>query len=217
MSYYDKDSIDVPAKGSAETDWLSATFSATVVCPGKTGPEAKGKLAPITERIIAAIHEHADKAGIDTTRLQTTLNVGIRSNRHTGEFEGYNATYTIRFTAKNVAAAPEVHDALTSIESVQAETPKYNLNETTDVHVKAFSDALGKAKAKFEGQLRATGGSPDDWYLKSWTIQDEEHRGKTLSYNHDGAQAKPIGLKPGKALLDLKVTFIWAQKKPQAN
>jgi uncharacterized protein YggE len=202
MGYYGTETIDVHTQGSAETDWLSATYSASVVCSGKTGPEAKTKLAPITEKILEAVRSKADAAGIDLGRLQTTLNVSIRNNRQTGEFEGYNATYTIKFNGKSVAAAPEVHDALTSIESVMADTPKYNLNETNEAHGQAFKEAYDKAKLKFETQCKATGLDSTEWGLKSWDIQDEEHRGKTLGYNTDGNAPKAIGLKPGRALIE---------------
>ncbi len=215
--YYGEEVIQVHARGSAETKFVSATFNAVVVTPGKTGPEAKEKARPIIDQILAAIRKNADDGGIDLSRLQTTFGVAIKRNRNTGDFDGYECTYTIKFTGKNVAAAPAVHDALTSIGSVQADTPKYNLNESADVHARAFQDAVTKAKAKFEGQCKALGHTVDDYGVKSWTIQDEEHRGKTLSYNVDGAKPTPVGLEPGKAMLDLKVTFAFALKKPAAN
>lgn len=217
MSYYGSEVISVSGRGSAETAWLSATFTATVVTPGKTGPEAKEKARPIIDKILAAVRTNAKDGGIDTSRLQTTFNVSVHRNRATAEFDGYECTYTIKFTGTNVAAAPAVHDALTSIESVQSDTPKYNLDASTDVHATAFAAAVTQAKDKFAKQCKALGIDPADFEVKSWSPEDEEHRGKTLSYNTDGNSPKPIGLEPGKAQLDLKVNLVFVRRKPAAN
>jgi uncharacterized protein YggE len=210
---YDNATIAATAKGIAETTFESATFKATVVMEGKTGPAAKDKILPIIDKLKHTVMEHAEKAGIDTTRLKTTMAVDVNHNRNTGEFQNYKATYTIAFTGKNVVAAPAVHDSLTSIEGVQSPTPIYNLNESSDVHTRAFSDAAGKARVKFENQCKALGLEPSDYEIHSWTIRDEEHRGKMLSFT-EGAVAKPIGLEPGKASLEVHVNLNFARKKP---
>ncbi len=218
MYYGDNiDTIQVHTRGSVETEFISATFTAAVITPGKSGPEAKEKARPIIDQILTSIRKNAVEGGIDLSRLQTTFRVSVHHNRNTGEFDGYEATYTIKFTGKNVAAAPAIHDALTSIVSVQADTPKYNLNDSADIHARAFQDASDKAKVKFNLQCKALGHNPADYGIRSWSIQDEEPRGKTLSINVDGSAPKPVGLEPGKAQLDIKVTFIYGLKPPTAN
>ncbi len=214
--YYGDSTISVNVKGSTETEFTSATFNASVTGYGKTGPEAKEKVFPVIEKLKKTILSHAEPAGIDTTRLKTTFDVLVDNDRATGAFVGYKAVYTIKFTGKNVTAAPAVHDALTSIESVQAQTPVYNLDDSAEVHGRAFNDAAAKAKTKFIYQCKALNLDPNHYVVKSWSIIDEEPRGKTLSFS-EGAAAKPIGLEPGKASLDIRVTINYASDKPKAN
>ena len=42
-------------------------------------------------------------------------------------------------------------------------------------------------------------------------IREEQPHGKSLSFR-EGAKAKPVGLEPGKATLDMNVTFSYARK-----
>jgi uncharacterized protein YggE len=216
MGYYgDSDVIAVGAKGTCETEFTSATYRATVTTSAKTGPEAKEKARPIIEKIRQVVLAHADKAGIDTQRLKTQFSVDVEKNRNTGDFVGYQANYSASFTGKSVKAAPEVHDALTSIEGVQAPTPVYNVNEAQEVQAKAFADAVGKAQAKFAGQCVALGYSPDDYEVHSWSIQEEQPRGKTLSFSVNAADhVKPVGLEPGKASLDVTANLAYVRRKP---
>jgi uncharacterized protein YggE len=213
MTYYGNGVIDVNVKGSAETTFTSATFKASVTKQGPTGPAAKELAIPVMESIKKAILSHADKAAIDTTRLKTTFAVDVARDRHSGQPIGYEAVYTITFTGKNVVAAPAVHDALTSIEGVQAPTPIYNVNDDSTVHALAFADAVNKAKSKFRDQCEALGMNAEDFVVLSWNIRDEEPRGKMLSFT-EGATAKPVGLEPGKASLDMQVTFAFCRKVP---
>ena len=213
MSYYgNQEIISVTAKGSSETEFASATFKANVVTEGKTGPEAKERAFPIIEKIKKTIVGHAESAKIDTQRLKTTFSVEIDTHRTTGAFIGYKAVYSITFTGTNVAAAPAVHDALTSIEHVQSPTPIYNLNDSAGVNAASFANAVQKANLKFGDQCKALGLPFDDFYVQSWSIQEERPAGKTLSFT-EGPTAKPIGMEPGKASFDMTVNFAYARKK----
>jgi uncharacterized protein YggE len=209
MSYNHPDHIDVTAKGSAETEFTSATYRATVVTSGKTGPQAKEKALPIIEKIRAAVLKHGTSAGLDTGRMKTTFGVDVETHRQTGEFIGYRATYTAEFKGTNIREAPAVHDALTSIEGVQSGTPVYHVNDGVEVHAKAFADAVGKAKAKFSAQCKGLGIDPEYFEVLSWTIQEDMPRGKTLSFQANATEPKAVGLEPGKATLDLNVTFVF--------
>ncbi len=210
MAYYGNDVIAVSTKGAAETDFVSASFEARVVTEGTTGPDAKEKAISVIEKIKKAISMHADKGGIDTKRLKTTFAVDIRHDRITGGFAGYKATYTIKFTGKNVAAATDIHDALTSIESVQAPTPIFNIDDSSDIHARAFTDAVQKAKIKFKDQCVALALEYENFSIQSWTAGEEEHHGKTLGLTEDSGP-KP-GIEPGKASLDMRVTLVYRKK-----
>lgn len=215
MSYYGSNVVAVNVKGSAETEFVSATFVAKVTTYGQTGPAAKDKALPTIDSIKKAVMQHAERAGIDTTRLKTSFSVDIHHDRHSGNFSGYKASYSITFTGRNVVESLALHDALTSIDGVESPTPVFNLNDSADVHSRAFNDAFQRAKVKFENQCRATGTDPKEFRLTSWSIQDEEPRGKMLSFREDGAGPKAVGLEPGKAVLDMRVTFCYS--RPQAE
>lgn len=212
MSYYDHDVISTHAKGSAETEFVSATFTASVTTQGANGPEAKTAAQPIIEKVKHAIREHAKAAGIDVSRLHTTLGTDIDTHRQTGEFIGYKAVWTISFKATNVGQATAVHDALTSIVGAKVPSPVFHVNDSAEVYSIAFTNAVTKAKARFADQCKALGIQPDDYEVRSWTPQEEERHGKTLSFTENADQAKPVGLEPGKAALDLRVTLAFVRK-----
>jgi uncharacterized protein YggE len=216
MAYYGDNSgvIAVGAKGTAETKFTTATYRATVTCSAKTGPAAKDKALPIIEKIREAILKHSETGGIDTGRVKTTFGTDVERNRNTGEFVGYQAVYTAEFIGSNVKEAPAVHDALTSIEGVQAGTPVYSLDDGPERQAVAFAAAVGKAKAKFEAEAKACGLDPKNYVIRSWSIQEEQPRGKTLSFAvsaHD--KAKPVGLEPGRAVLDITVNLAYVEAK----
>jgi len=216
MGYYGDhpECISVTSKGSAETAFTKATYRATVTTSGKTGPAAKDRALPVIEQIRKTILAHAEKATLDTGRLKTTFAVDVETHRQTGEFLGYRAVYSAEFSGTNVREAPFVHDALTSIEGVQSPTPVYHVDDGVEVHAAAFADAVGKAKAKFAAQCKGLGVDPNFYEVTTWTIQEDTPRGKTLSFQANATEPKAVGLEPGKATLDLNVTFVFAPKKP---
>jgi uncharacterized protein YggE len=213
MAYYGQN-IGITARGTTDTEFTSASFKATVITEGSTGPEAKEKALPIIERIKKAISGHASSAGIDTTRLKTTFDVDIRHDRHTGNFAGYKATYTVAFKAKNVGAATSVHDTLTSIVvdglGVQAPTPIFNIDDSPEVRDRAFTDAVSKMTRTWQDQCRALKLDEKDFFLRTWTIQEERPHGKVLSIQVS-EDSKPT-IEPGKASFDTTVIFVWARK-----
>lgn len=217
MSYYGTDVISVQTRGTAESAFVSATFNASVTQLGATGPAAKEKALPIIERLKQTILARAEDGGIDTTRLKTTFAVDIHRNRE-NEFAGYRATYTVEFTGTNVVNAPAVHDALTSIEGVASPTPIYNLDDSPAVHARAFKEAVEKAKVKFESQCAALDFDPRAYGVQTYSIREETPRGKGLSFTEAagavaaGGKVKPIGMEPGKALLELNVEFAYTRK-----
>ena len=216
------DSIGVTTKGTAETAFVLVTFKASVNTRGQTGPEAKEKALPIIEQVKRVILAHAgeDKAGIDLERLKTSFSVGLAPQRYSNggvvlDTIEYRATYTITFVGKSVQAAPAVHDALTSISGVEAPTPVYNVDDLAKVYATAFADAYAKASLRFGAQCKAIGLDPERFYVQSWSVTDEQPRGKTLTYRENAVAAKPVGLEPGKATLDMTVNFIYTRKPTQ--
>lgn len=212
MGYYEgKDIVHVTAHGKVETDFVSASFNVGVKQHAKTGPEAKNLAAPVIEKIKHVIKERAKSGNIDTDRLRTTFKTDIKHDRHTGEPNGYECTYTLSFTAKNVSEATAIHDALTSIEGATAGSPVFNVNNADDLLDKAFQLAVDAAKAKFKRQCAALQINPQDYIITSWSPKSEEHHGKTLGLRDDDGP-RP-SLEPGKATLDVNVS-VWFHRVP---
>ena len=219
MGYYgDADVISISAKGTTETRFTGATYRATVSCSAATGPEAKEKALPIMAKVRDVIEKFEKSAGLDSSRVRTTFDVDVETHRSTGEFLGHKAVWTCRFTGTEVREAPVVHGALTSIDGVRAPTPTYSVDDSAEVHAVAFRDAVTKAQKLFEAHCAALGFQPSEFYVKSWTTQDDDRGGgKTLSYATTATDAiKAVGLEPGKASLDVNVTLAYARKSARA-
>lgn len=213
MAYLEgKNIILVTGKARVDTEFTSATFKVVIKERGENGPAAKGKAAPTIEKVKNVVREYAKAADIDTTRLRTTLKTDIAHNRQTGEPNGYECEYTMSFTGKNLAEATAVHDALTGIVGAHAPSPIFNVNDAEEVQERAFKIAVDAARKKFESHCKALGLNSDNYEVTAWSPQsDEEHHGKTLSIRTEEGP-KPVGLEPGKASLDVKVS-VWFTRR----
>jgi uncharacterized protein YggE len=214
--YGSTDSIHVQAKGSTPTAFVSATFKANINTVAKTGPAAKEAAKERIAAIWEVLKAFGPAAGIDTDRLRTTFAVDSSKehDRTTGElrFLGYKAAYSITFTAKNVLEATRLHDALTSIEGVESPSPVFNINESPEIYAQAFKVAADAARVKFRLQCEALGLDPNAYEPATWTIEEEQQHGKTLSVGN-GPKASAVGMEPGKATLAMTVTFVFVAKK----
>lgn len=200
--------VSVHTKGSAEAVFSSVAYKADVVMDGNTGPEAKAKARPVIDRIRALLVERGPEAGIDLSRLKTSFEVSLittHGNDGVRRFGGYRASYSISFTGTDVVKSIEFHDALTSIEHVQASSPDFRMDDLEAVSEKAFANAVSKAQRKFIAQCKALSLDPNKYIVHSWDIRDEEPRGKFLSVQED-MKAQAVGIEPGKAVLDVRVT-----------
>ena len=211
MAVYDN-IVSIAARGTAETSFTSVAFKATVTKVADTGPKAKAAAAEPIEKILNVVREHAEKGGIDTNKLNTWFDVNTNHDRNTGSFRGYKAVYTIKFKAKNVAHATTIHDALTSIDGVEASSPQFKIDDSADVYARAFKDAVEKARVKFADQCNALDLAQANFRLTNWHISEEEPSGKFLSLRSgdDTAHVKP-GIEPGKANYELRVTFAYVR------
>lgn len=208
--YSNPDLVVVSARGTANSKFSRSSFKASVVTVAATGPLAKQGARPTIDAIRGVVSEHAKSARIDTERLKTTFEVApnrvYQNNEHVTR--GYKATYTISFSCADVVEALRVHDALTSLEGVTAETPVFHMDSEGETADAAFKDAFNKAKAAFASQCAAAEVSPSAFRVATWSVEDETPRGKTLSMVSNAAMTD-VDVEPGKAVLDVKlnVTF----------
>lgn len=212
--------IQVEVTGSTETAFTSASFRAHVTTFGDTGPEAKEKAKSTVESIKAVIARFAERAGIETDRVKTTFDVDVNKvyDRNTGvqTFNGYRAVYTAAFSAKNVAEATAVHDALTSIAGVEAPTPVFHADNSPEVFRRAFQDAATKAQTRFNDQCDVLKLRASNFECVNWVIPRNHGGGgkvMALAGSANGGDDGPIEVEPGRAVLDVTVTFYF-QKAP---
>jgi uncharacterized protein YggE len=216
MAYYqDTDTIAVKATGVANTRFVSASFKAHLTTYAKTGPAAKEAAKDLVASIWAVLNDHTDRARIDREKIRTTFEVDVHTT-HDPQMRamvntGYKATYSIQFKALNVDAAIDVHDALTSLEGISAPTPIFNADVSPKIYGAAFEDAFTKAQAQFKYQCEVTGQKLEHFVLQSWSTEQEQAVGKTLSVSNKAPDLK-VSLEPGHATMEMNVTFVYRHK-----
>jgi uncharacterized protein YggE len=213
--------IQVEVTGSTETAFTSASFRVHVTTFGDTGPEAKEKAKPTVEAIKAVIARFAERASIEADRVKTTFDVDVNKlyDRNTGAAtpNGYKAVYTAVFSAKNVVEATAVHDALTSIAGVEAPSPVFHADNSPAVFKRAFEDAATKAQTRFKDQCDVLKLHMSNFECVNWVIERNRGGGgkvMALAASANGEGGEPIDVEPGRAVLDVTVTFYF-QKRPQ--
>lgn len=216
MSIYGKDCVSITVRGTAASVFTKATFQVKVVTNAETGPGAKTLAQPTIEAFKAAVVDMADAAKVDLNRMQASFDVALlKKYRDNLEIpSGYQATYACSFAANNVVAAVELHDRLTSIPGVQAESPQFLVDSENEVAAAAFKDAYSRAHSQFLNQCGIMGVDSAMWYMSSWSVQDRVPRGKGLRFDESLTKPKAVGVEPGDAFLDLQVTFIWCLREP---
>lgn len=219
MRTTDTNSVTVSGAGTANATFTKAKFSIRVRKIGRSGPEAKQNARPVIDQIKAVIQAQAKEAGIDVTRLQTDFAVALnqRYNNATGQHEssGYTATYTCAFSATAVDKATKLHDALTSIDGAEAESPQFCIDKSAEIEDAAFKAAMDDAKRRFAAQCRAAGLDPNGFELATWSLgSDPGYRGGKMmamaAALSDEAGGGAVELEPGKAeqTTTVSVTFV---------
>lgn len=223
MRNSDTDTVTVSASGTAQTTFTSVKYSARVRTTGRSGPEAKENAKPVIQKIREVIATQAKSAGIDTARLQSDFAVTLnqRHNHVTGqqEMNGYNATYTIAFTGTNVGQATKLHDALTSIDGAEADSPQFCVDKKDQMlENQAFEDAVSKVRTRFASQCQALGLKVADYELVTWSLgHDSGHRGgKMMAMAEAAGGSGPVELEPGKAEHTVSITVTFARKRTAA-
>lgn len=206
--------IHIRAKGQAPTRFIGADFTVRVTTEADFGPEAKRQAQARIALIHDVLQTWQGPAEIQADQLHTIFTVkthhSYRNNAH--EFAGYQALYVLTFRAQNVAEAIWLHDALTSIPGIEAETPRFILDDSPEIQALAFANAAALAQRLFEGQCAVLGFDPTSYVVRAWaTLDEDQHRGgKTLSLED---RADKI-VSPGRAVRELMVSFSYERTRP---
>lgn len=199
--------IHIRAKGQAPTRFVGADFTVKVTTQADFGPEAKAQAQARIALIHNVLQTWQGPAEIQADQLHTIFTVKTHHiyRNNANEFAGYQALYVLTFRAQNVAEAIGLHDALTSIPGIEAETPRFILDDSPEVQTAAFHDAAEKAQALFEGQAAALGFDTTHFKIRAWATLDEDRYrgGKTVSL---GDEANKL-VSPGRAVREMLVNF----------
>lgn len=209
----ERNEIKVNVKGFASSTFTHASLNVSVVTQADTGPAAKDLARPTIAKIREVIARHAEAAKVDSERLRASFSVqpDVRYSGGESSMRGYKASYAVRFECRDVTASLALHDELTGVAGITAETPVFHMANEGKVFDDAFADAAKKAKAKFESQCKAVGRDPDSFQISSWYVSDEIPRGKTLSVGAN-ARTTEADVEPGRAVLELTVTFLFTHR-----
>lgn len=201
----------ITTEGRALATFSSVNFRVSVTTHDQNGPEAKDKAHQLIKRIEDTLKGPAGMAaGVDLTRLETSFMTKPKTtyDRDKGVHapDGYEAVYTVTFTGNKLDGAIALHDALTSIKGVVADTPVFNITNTAELEEKAFGMAWGEARRRFWAQCRILEANQDNFEIIRWEIEERRRGGKGISIEDED------GPKPGQADFILKVKFTFGPK-----
>lgn len=207
----DVDEPLITVKGTAKvtSNFRSVRFRVGVCAFAVNGPEAKKAARPTIDKIQQVIRTFAEKARIDTDHLQSRFDVVPihRTDPMTYETKvnGYRADYSLEFICFILEQAVDLHDALTSIEGVRANSPEFLFSETDISGQKGFEEAVKSAKRAFELQCRALELDPKQYEIVHWELTDAEpsHAGKSMALSRD--QSVTHGVTPGTGVFEIAV------------
>lgn len=202
----------ITTEGREPARFSSVTFKVSVTAYGPTGPEAKANARAPINQIRAWLHgDLGEQAGVDKTRLDTSFEISpttvYNEQRRVHEPNGYKAVYTATFTGTKPEGAIALHDELTAIEGVSAETPVFNIENTAELEEKAFARAWYEARRRFRDQCTTLDLEPKDHEVIRWDIEEKRRGGKGVSVEDEE------GPKPGRADFILKVKFTFGPKR----
>lgn len=209
--YTNPNQLTITTTGSALAAFTHASFKVAVQAIKATGPEAKDDCKATIAAILKVVTDMAAEGGIKADQLKTSFDVAphLVHDGRTQVHQGYEATYTLRFQATNVDKATAIHDALTSIPFVKAESPKFHI-DSEEARAAAFQDAWEGAKKWLKVQTAIVGHDDESWKLSSWGVQESgEGGGGPKSLSASSSNGGPVVIEPGKAQLDMTVHFLF--------
>ena len=201
--------IRVKGTGSAQTTFEKATFRVGVLTRAEFGPKAKELAKGTMAEVLAAIDSFGDS--IDRAGLKTQFEVKPYSTHNGNHYShmGYEAKWTCEFAVLDIEKATLVHDALTSIKGVAADTPVFIVDKSEAEKI-AFQLAVDDAKARFAAQAKAIGHPMQAYRIETWGIEDDRRHhggGKLMALESDDNDG--VKLVAGKAVLTTNVVLVY--------
>ena len=211
------DTISISSDGTAIATFDGAEFNLEVKGAGKTGPRAKENTRAVMNKIYQAVQGLENEgASFDQDRTRSSLSVEMAYKRTSGGqvFDGYLARFKICLYTEKMDKIAVIHDALTSIEGAEVQSPTFKLNDTQKNRLQdeAFVSAVALGKSRFEIQARALGFDPDDFEIDSWNTYYNATRGRSFKNCVIGDANETVAVKAGKADVSITLTTEYIRK-----
>jgi uncharacterized protein YggE len=203
--------------GVATAQYDTVIYTCNVRGEGKTGPKAKEAARPAIDALEATLKKlEASGVKIDVAGLRAEPQVqpayDYDANRRQVP-RGYTASYVLTFQSDSVDRVSEVHDQLTEIVGVSADTPNFKVKNLTKLHSKALRDARSKRDARFKDECAAFGLNPDDYCMDSYLPSYDESEsagpeafGARVAMAASGGSARsPVKVKAGRSTVTVRL------------
>lgn len=211
------ETISISSDGTAIATFDGAEFNLEVKGTGKTGPRAKANTRVVMNRIYQTVKGLENEGAIfDQDRTKSSLAVEMAYKRTpAGQvFDGYLARFKIALYTEKMDKISTIHDALTSIEDAEVQSPTFKLNDIQKnrLQFEAFKKAVTLGKDRFEMQARALGFDPDDFEIDSWVVYYNATRGRSFKNCVIGDANESVAVKAGKADVSVTLTTEYIRK-----
>lgn len=218
--------ISIEGTGIAKSEYQTATFRATVHEVAETGPGAKEKTRKVQKELFGALNQLREE-GIEfrDQELRTSFEVTpyrvYDNTSQTNAFKGYQAVFTVTVTTDKIEDVGRIHDALTSINGVEAASPTLNLDPARRNKLKeeAFSAAVGVAQERFKSQCKALNVVYDNFEMINWRDGDHHAVGfagggkfAALTKCADDANDGPLEFHAGLATVTVNATLFYVRR-----
>lgn len=208
----------VSGTGVALVPYDVANFTCTVSDTAKSGPRAKEKIQDAVKNLTDyyAVLRTEGKTRNKRSSMSVKPVHKYNSRTETNEFKGYEATYTFEFSTLDVAAVSTIHDQLTSIDGVAAESPSFTFLAPESHRRKALEAAWELVQERFEHQCVVLESPRDKFRGESWKVNFNDRRetfSKVANYANEvlGDGDIPMDVEGGiaRVKVTLDVTFVY--------
>ena len=151
-------------------------------------------------------------------RSSTSVKPFRQYNQRTedNEFGGYVALYTLEFSTLDVSAVSSIHDHLTSIDGVSAESPSFTFLDPESHRRRALEAAWELVQERFEHQCTVLCRPRDNFRGESWTVDFRDRRdtfSKVANYATEALCAGDVSMDAeggiARVQVTLNVTFVY--------
>jgi uncharacterized protein YggE len=164
-------SIETSGTATASMPCQHVVLELTLRRRDRSSRIAREHAKELLERLHAKLRELA-KSGVhfDKEGMSARFSLETVRQRDSPAYE-YEGVYRLTLSSPDHARFIEIFDAVTDVEGVEATSPSFRVDATSEQELRndAFRAAVAHAKAKFAFQCRVIGLDPTEFEVSSWT------------------------------------------------